>query len=65
MIIRVEFQRVIPNFIKEFKDFREGVDKHIIKHQEVSNKCLKDVKNYNNEWNEYDSGFDIRVQEKS
>lgn len=49
MIIRVEFQRVIPNFIKEFKGFKEGVDKHIIKHQEVSNKCLKDVKNYNNE----------------
>lgn len=44
MNISTEFKTVITNFIKEFDKFKEGMKKHFIKLQEVSNKFLKDVK---------------------
>lgn len=49
---RTKFKRITINFTEEFKEFKEDMNKHFIKLQEVCKKCLSEVKKHNDAMNE-------------
>lgn len=52
-----EFKRKTINFIKEFKEFKEYLNKYFIQLQADNNKCLSDIQENKNtlEWNNEDN----------
>lgn len=50
---RIKFKRItIINFIEEFKEFKDDMNKYFIKLQGDCKKCLREVKKHNDAMNE-------------